>query len=67
MVKLLKDKFEIDVSESTIRRAFQEYEYHYIWPKICPKKYLERKLKRLDWCWRHLNNICITYFSLIKL
>ena len=37
MVKLLKDKFEIDVSENTIRRAFQEYEYHYIWPKICSK------------------------------
>ena len=29
MVKLLKDKFGIEVSESTIRRALQEHEYHY--------------------------------------
>ena len=37
MVKLLKDKFGIEISESTIRRALQEHEYHYIRPKICPK------------------------------
>ena len=37
MVKLLKDKFGIEVSESTIRRALQEHEYHYIGPKICSK------------------------------
>ena len=37
MVKLLIDKFGIEVSESTIRRAFQEYKYQYIGPKICPK------------------------------
>ena len=30
MVKLLKDKFGIEVSESTIRRALQEHEYHYL-------------------------------------
>ena len=36
MVKLLKNKFRIEVSESTIRRALQEHEYHYIGPKICP-------------------------------
>ena len=34
MVRLLKDKFGIEVSESTIRRALQEYKYHYIGPKI---------------------------------
>ena len=34
MIKLLKDKFGIEVSESTIRRALQEHEYHYIGPKI---------------------------------
>ena len=28
MVKLLKDKFGIEVSKSTIRRALQEHEYH---------------------------------------
>ena len=37
MIKLLKDKFEIEVSESTIRRAFQVHEYHYIGSKTCPK------------------------------
>ena len=36
MVKLLKDKFEIKVSESTIRRALQEHEYHYT--VVCKKK-----------------------------
>ena len=55
MVKLLKDNFGIDVSESTIRRALQEHEYHYIGPKIW-KKYLERVAKRLDLCRRHLDN-----------
>ena len=30
MVKILKDKFGIEVSESTIRRALNEHEYHYI-------------------------------------
>ena len=54
MVKLLKDKFGIEVSESTIRSALQEHEYHYIGPKICPK-YLERAAKKLDWCRRHLD------------
>ena len=34
MVKLLKEKFGIEVSESTIRRELQEHEYHYIGPKI---------------------------------
>ena len=47
MVKLLKDKIGIEVSESTIRRALQEHEYHYIRPKICPKKYLERVAKKI--------------------
>ena len=37
MIKLLIDKFGIEVSKSTIRRAFQEHEYHYIGPKICQK------------------------------
>ena len=37
IVKLLIDKFGIEVSESTIRRAFQEHEYQYIGPKIYPK------------------------------
>ena len=55
MVKLIKDKFGIEVSESTIRRALQEHEYRYIGPKICQKKYLERAAKRLDWFRRHLN------------
>ena len=32
MVKLLKDKLGIEFSESTIRRALQEHEYHYIVP-----------------------------------
>ena len=36
MFKLLKDKFEIKVSESTIRRALQEHEYHYT--VLCKKK-----------------------------
>ena len=36
MVKLLKNKFGIEVSESTIRRTLQEHEYHFIGPKICP-------------------------------
>ena len=39
MVKLLIDKFEIEVSESTIRRALQEHEYQYIRPKIYPKNF----------------------------
>ena len=37
MVKLLKDKFGIEVSESIIRRSLQEHEFHYIGPKICQK------------------------------
>ena len=47
MAKLLKDKFGIEVSESTIRRALQEHEYHYIGHRIYQKKI------RLNW--RHLN------------
>ena len=54
MVKIFKDKFGIKVSESTIRRALQEYEYHYIGPKIW-QKYLEEMQERLDWCRRHLD------------
>ena len=34
MNKLLKDKFEIKVSETTVRKAFQEHEYHCIASKI---------------------------------
>ena len=45
MVKLLKDKFGIEVSESTIRRALQEHEYHYI--GHIHKKYLERAAKKI--------------------
>ena len=66
MVKPLKDKFGIEVSERIIRRALQEHEYHYIEPKICQKN-LERAAKRLDWCRWHLDNIGIKYFSLMKL
>ena len=36
IVKLLKDKFGIKVTESTIRGASQEHEFHYIEPKIWP-------------------------------
>ena len=65
MVKLLKDKFGIEVSESTIRRALQEHEYHYIGPKICYKNTWKVQQKRLDWCRRDLNkywhNIFFTY------
>ena len=42
MFKLLKDKFGIEVSESTIRRALQEHEYHYIEPKIWQKIFRKR-------------------------
>ena len=56
MVKLLKDKIEIEVSESTIRRALQEHEYHYIGPKIWQKNIWKELQKRLDWCRRHLDN-----------
>ena len=45
MVKLLKDKFGIKVSESTIRRALQEHEYHYIRPKIWQKIFVKRYKK----------------------
>ena len=38
MVKLLKDKFGIEVSEIIIRRELQEYKYHYIGPKIYTDK-----------------------------
>ena len=55
MVKLLKDKFGIKVSESTIRRALQEHEYHYIGPKICQKNIWKKMQERLDWCRRHLD------------
>ena len=55
MVKLLKDKFGIEVSDSTIRRELQEHEYHYIEPKICPKNTWKEQQKRFDWCRRHLN------------
>ena len=61
MVKLLKDKFWIEVSESTIRSALQEHEYHYIGLKICPK-ILEKSSKKLDWCRRHLNKFCHNIF-----
>ena len=48
MVKLLKDKFGIEVSESTIRRALQEHEYNYIGPKIWQKIFGKRyKMIRL--------------------
>ena len=46
MFKLLKDKIGIEVLENTIRRALQEHEYHYIWPKIW-QKYLERDAKKI--------------------
>ena len=55
MVKLLKGKFWIEVSESTIWRALQEHEYHYIGPKICQKKTWKEQQKRLDRCRRHLD------------
>ena len=55
MVKLLKDKFGIEVSESTIRRELQEHEYHYIEPTICPNNTWKEQPKRLDWCIRHLD------------
>ena len=55
MVKLLKDKFGIEVSESIIRRALHEHEYHYIGPKISPKNTWKEQKKRLGWCRRHLN------------
>ena len=64
MIKLLKDKFGIEVSESTIRRAFQEHEYHYIGPKTCPK-ILGKSSKKIDWWRRHHNkywhNIFFTF------
>ena len=34
-------KFGIEVSEKTVRRALQEYEYHYIEPKIWAKNTLK--------------------------
>ena len=46
MVKLLKDKFGIKVSESTIRRALQENEYHYT--VVCKK--LTPSAKKNDPC-----------------
>ena len=55
MVKLLKDKFGIEVSESTIRRALQEHEYHYIGTIIWQKNTWKEQQKRLDWCRRHLD------------
>ena len=54
MVKLLKDKLGIEVSESTIRRALQEHECHYIRPKVA-KKIFGKIKKRLDWRRRHLD------------
>ena len=51
MVKLLKDKFGIEVSEGTSRRTMQE---HYIELKICSKIH-EKSKKRLDWCRGNLN------------
>ena len=46
MVKLLKDKFGIEVSESTIRRTLQEHEYHYIGSEICQKNILGKRCKK---------------------
>ena len=46
MVKLLKDKFGIEVLENIIRRALQELEYHYIGPKIC-QKILRKNRKKI--------------------
>ena len=47
MVKLLKDIFGIEGSESTIRRALQEHEYHFIGPKICPKNTWKEQQKKI--------------------
>ena len=55
MVKLLKDKFGIEVLESKIRRVLQEHEYYYIWPKIYQKNTWKEQQKRLDCSRRHLN------------
>ena len=66
MVKLPKDKLYIEVSESTVRRALQKHECHYIGPKIC-QKYLEREVKKDKIGVEDiLINIGITYF-LMKL
>ena len=46
MIKLLKGKFGIEVSENTIRRALQEHEYYSIGLKIY-QKYLERAPKKI--------------------
>ena len=55
MVKLIKDKYGIEISDSTVRRALHERGYSYIGPKISPKNTLKEQQKRLDWCKRHLN------------
>ena len=47
MIKLLKDKIEIEVSESTNRRALQKHKYHNVGHKICRKKYLERAAQKI--------------------
>ena len=67
MVKLLKDKFGIEVSGGAIGSAFQEHENHYIRPKICPK--ILGKSSNKDWIGVEniLINISITYFSPMKL
>ena len=52
MVKLLKDKFGIEVSESTIRRSWISL----YWSQNMPKKNTwKEQQKRLDWCRRHLD------------
>ena len=67
MVKPLKDKFGIEVSENTIRRVLQKHEYYYIGPKIFPKNTWKEQQTRLDWWRRHLNKYWHNIFSPIEL
>ena len=55
MVKLLKDKFGIEVSKNTIRRALQEHDIIILNLKYIKKNTCKEQQKREDWCRRHLD------------